>query len=171
MRSTLEDVRSMEGLGSCFIKLNFGPTHLWNQKRVVLLSIPNGGQLKLTSRMFPATRRHGNNPFERGLSCWLERERELEKVRKFPVGARLRCLLGRKRRKSQQDSSCDCLRGFLAFTVGECAKNESHAMSGLTLDMSGRRRWAKPACGCPLDGRVRHDSQLLTAFFAYIPST
>jgi hypothetical protein len=26
---------------------------------------------------------------------------------------------------------------------------------GLTFDVRGRRKWAKPACGCPLDGGVR----------------
>jgi len=26
---------------------------------------------------------------------------------------------------------------------------------GLTFDMSGSHKWAKPACDCPFDGRVR----------------
>jgi len=29
------------------------------------------------------------------------------------------------------------------------------AFAGLTFDMSGSRKWAKPACDCPFDGRVR----------------
>jgi len=28
-------------------------------------------------------------------------------------------------------------------------------LRGLTFDMSGSRKWAKPACDCPFDGRVR----------------
>ena len=28
-------------------------------------------------------------------------------------------------------------------------------LRGLTFDMRGGRKWAKPACGRPLDGRVR----------------
>jgi len=28
-------------------------------------------------------------------------------------------------------------------------------MGGLTFDMSGSHKWAKPACDCPFDGRVR----------------
>jgi len=36
-------------------------------------------------------------------------------------------------------------------------------LRGLTFDMRGGRKWAKPACGRPLDGRVRrlgHDPRL-----------
>jgi hypothetical protein len=40
---------------------------------------------------------------------------------------------------------CDCLIHCMAETV---------QLSRLTFDMSGRRRWAKPAGGCPLDGWV-----------------
>ena len=31
-----------------------------------------------------------------------------------------------------------------------------NALARLTFDMRGGRKWAKPACGRPLDGRVRH---------------
>ena len=32
----------------------------------------------------------------------------------------------------------------------------------LTFDMRGGRKWAKPACGRPLDGRVRRHAQVAT---------
>jgi hypothetical protein len=50
-------------------------------------------------------------------------------------------------------------------------KNDAFAMGGpdcvlsaLTFDMRGGRKWAKPACGRPLDGRVRpHSMHVLTS--------
>lgn len=33
----------------------------------------------------------------------------------------------------------------------------------LTFDMSGSHKWAKPACGCPFDGRARPHLQRLGA--------
>src|SRR5664279_2133686 len=38
---------------------------------------------------------------------------------------------------------------------------------GLTFDMSGSRRQAKPAGGCPLDGGVRSHVGMLPAFLTY----
>src|SRR5204862_5864069 len=40
-------------------------------------------------------------------------------------------------------------------------------MCNLTFDVRGGRRWAKPACGRPLDGRVRrHFLRLMTKAFS-----
>ena len=34
-------------------------------------------------------------------------------------------------------------------------------LRGLTFDMSGSHKWAKPACDCPFDGRVRRLAEQL----------
>jgi hypothetical protein len=50
-------------------------------------------------------------------------------------------------------------RRCVKATLGAGARNHSmlhwRFSRGLTFDMRGGRKWAKPACGRPLDGRVR----------------
>jgi len=54
------------------------------------------------------------------------------------------------------------LRRYVEATLGAGADDHStlrrRCMRGLTFDMSGSHKWAKPACDCPFDGRVRAHS-------------
>jgi len=44
----------------------------------------------------------------------------------------------------------------MSVGIDETTSGRNYATGGnLTFDMSGSHKWAKPACDCPFDGRVR----------------
>jgi hypothetical protein len=70
-------------------------------------------------------------------------------------------LAGRQRTDGPARTSSTCVgrRWYVSATLGLGIHGGSllrrRFPRGLTFDMRGGRKWAKPACGRPLDGRVR----------------